>query len=189
VPVTGSGPTVDAATLTAVTGACRDHERLRFDYQSHGGLRSPRVVEPYRLVNWGRRWYLLAWDTARSDWRTFRVDRITLRPPAGPRFTPREPPGDVADYVTRGVASAGWRQRAQVTVHLPAASLLERIPVWVGVVEPVDEDRCVLRTGSGDFETLAAYLGMLGADFTVDEPPELLAHVRALADRYRKATP
>src|SRR5437764_176397 len=86
----------------------RDVGRLRFDYRSHDGTSAVRSAEPHRLVSWGRRWYLVAWDTERGDWRTFRVDRIAPRTPAGPRFTPRELPGggDVAAYVARGVSAA-----------------------------------------------------------------------------------
>src|SRR6266545_2546717 len=86
VPVPGDGATVDAEVLTAIAGACRDHQRLRFDYRDHGGSASVRTVEPHRLVCWGRRWYLLAWDTDRNDWRTFRVDRLQPRTPTGYRL-------------------------------------------------------------------------------------------------------
>src|SRR5215217_6068452 len=90
IPVPGDGPTVDAEVLTAIAGACRDHQRLRFDYLDHSGAASVRTVEPHRLVCWGRRWYLLAWDTDRQEWRSFRVDRLQPRTPTGPRFTPRD---------------------------------------------------------------------------------------------------
>src|SRR4051812_8446654 len=86
------GPVVEAAVLTAVSAAIRFAETLRFDYVSHDGTSSRRAVEPHRLVSWGRRWYLVGWDTVRTDWRTFRADRLTLRTPNGPRFTDREPP-------------------------------------------------------------------------------------------------
>ncbi|GGL29835.1 hypothetical protein GCM10014719_34040 [Planomonospora parontospora subsp. antibiotica] len=106
VSVAGRGPTVDAATLTAVAAAIRDHERLRFDYRDHGGATGPRTAEPHRLVYTGRRWYLLAWDTGRADWRTFRADRMTLRTPNGPRFTPRTPPDDAARPFDRPAGGA-----------------------------------------------------------------------------------
>jgi predicted DNA-binding transcriptional regulator YafY len=186
-PISGSGPTVDAAVLTAVTASCRDHERLRFDYRGHDGTASLRVVEAYRLVNWGRRWYLVAWDTGREDWRTFRADRIAPRTPAGPRFTPRDLPDDAAAHVMRGVSAAAWRHRAQVTVHTSAETIAERINPAVGTVEAIDEHTCVLHTGADTLETIAAHLGLLGADFTVTHPPELRMHLRRLSDRYRRA--
>lgn len=92
VSAVGLGPTVDAQTLATVAGACRDREQLRFDYEARTGETSVRRVEPHRLVYTGRRWYLLAWDTGRQDWRTFRTDRIQPRLPTGPRFAAREPP-------------------------------------------------------------------------------------------------
>lgn len=188
VPPDRPGPTVDASLLTALSAACRDHERLRFDYRLHDGSESRRHAEPHRLVNWGRRWYLVAFDVDRDDWRTFRVDRIALRTPNGPRFTPRPlPEDDIAAYVSRRVSSAAWRFQARVTVHAPAATVIERISPAVGVVEPVDEHTCVLSTGADSVETVAVHLGLLDQDFTVTEPPELVAHIQTLADRYVRA--
>ena len=173
----------------ALAGACRDHARLRFDYRSHDGTATLRSVEPHRLVTWGRKWYLVAWDTDRHDWRTFRVDRIEPRTPTGPRFVPRELPdgGDVAAFVARGVSAAGFRVRARVTVHAPAAVVAARINPAVGVVEAIDDETCVLATGADRVEVVAVYLGLLDADFEVTEPPELVAKVRELSERYRRA--
>ena len=104
-PMPSPGPQVDPDVLTVIASACRDHERLRFDYRTHSGAASQRSVEPYRLINDRRRWYLVAWDVDRDAWRTFRVDRIDPRTPTGPRFTPRALPPDheVAAQVARGV--------------------------------------------------------------------------------------
>jgi predicted DNA-binding transcriptional regulator YafY len=189
IPPDTPAPAIDPTVLTALAGACRDHERLRFDYRSHDGTSTIRSVEPHRLVCWGRKWYLVAWDTERGDWRTFRVDRIQPRTPTGPRFTPRELPdgGDVAAYVARGVSSAGFRFQARVTVHAPAAVVTARIHPAVGVVEAVDEHTCVLATGADSVDTVAVYLSLLDTDFEVSEPPELVTRLRVLADRYRRA--
>lgn len=188
VPFAASGPRVDASTLSTIVAACRDHERLRFDYQAHQGDPSRRDVEPYRLVNWGRRWYLVAWDTDRRDWRTFRVDRIGLRTPSGPRFAPRElPTEDLADYVSKGVSTATWRYRARIIVHAPAEYVAERVPAAAGTVEALGDDRCVFETGSDNPETLALWLGMLGVDFTITDSPEIAGHLRTLSERYLRA--
>jgi predicted DNA-binding transcriptional regulator YafY len=190
VPADRPGPTVDPAVLTALAAACRDAERLRFDYRGHDGSASVRAVEPHCLVSWGRRWYLVAWDVDRHDWRTFRVDRIAPRTPTGPRFPPREgPEGGAAAHVARGVSSAAWRYRARVLVHAPAEVVTERINPAVGVVEAVDEHTCVLNTGADSLHTLTVYLGMLDLDFKVTEPAELVTHLRALTARYARATP
>ncbi|MFJ5076291.1 helix-turn-helix transcriptional regulator [Streptomyces sp. NPDC088553] len=190
VPADRPAPTVSAEVLTTLVSACRDRERLRFDYLDHGGSSTRRVVEPYRAVNWGRRWYLVAWDVEREDWRTFRIDRIQPRTPTGPRFAPREPPGgDVAAYVSRRVSGAAWRHHARVTVHAPAAAVIERINPAVGTVEAVDSDTCVLTTGADTVQTLAVHLGMLDFDFDVTEPEELVTHLRRLGSRYARSTP
>jgi predicted DNA-binding transcriptional regulator YafY len=183
------GPTVDADTLTAIANACRDHERLRFDYRTHGGSAAVRLTEPHRLVNAGRRWYLLAWDVDRRDWRTYRVDRIRLLPPAGPRFPPREmPEAEVARRLAAGLATATWRYRARVTVDAPAARAAARRPAGIAV-EPVDAATCVIDVGSDDPRMLALHLGMVDADFRVDPvaAPELAAALAQLAARYSRA--
>lgn len=188
VPVGRAGPTVDADVLTAVAAAVRDHEGLRFDYTGHDGTASLRRVEPHRLVHTRGRWYLVAWDTDRRDWRTFRADRIRPRTPGGPRFTPRKDPGgDVIAYVEKGLGSALWRLRARVTVYAPASMVAARLPPAV-VVEPIG-DTCIVNVGADTVEMLAHYIGLLDADFQVTEPPELVEHIRKLTDRYRRATP
>ncbi|MFD5090490.1 helix-turn-helix transcriptional regulator [Amycolatopsis thailandensis] len=188
VPRDDPGPRVDAKTLTVLTACCRDHEVLRFGYRSHDGSESVRKVEPYRLVNWGRRWYLVAWDLDRGDWRTYRVDRLNPRVPIGPRFTPRDLPEDVTDRVRRGVSAAAWRYRADVVVHASAEEVSARINPAVGTVEAVDASTCVLHTGADSIETLAVHLGLLGHPFRATEPPQLVDYLRELADRYRDAT-
>jgi predicted DNA-binding transcriptional regulator YafY len=189
VPPDRPGPTVDPAVLTLLAAACRDAERVRFDYRGHDGSATIRSVEPHRLVSWGRRWYLVAWDVDRQDWRTFRVDRITPRTPTGPRFAAREgPPGGAAAHVARGVSAAAWRHWARVLVHAPAEVVSERINPAVGVVEAVDADTCVLSTGADSLTTLAVHLGMLDVDFEVTSPPELVSYLRLLSERYARAT-
>lgn len=181
------GPSVDTRVLTTIAAACRDNERLRFDYRSHDGTDSARDTEPHRVVHDGRRWYLVAWDRERADWRTFRVDRMSLRAPVGPRFVPRPPPdGDVVAHLSRGVERATWNFRATLRVHAPAADVARRVPAAVAI-EAIDEQTCVARVGSDSPEMLAPYLGMLGADFEVLEPPALRRHLRALGERYLRA--
>ena len=182
------GPTVDPHLLSVIAGACRDNEVLRIDYRKYDGSETSRSVEPYRLVHLGRRWYLVAWDRDRHAWRTFRVDRLTTRHPNGPRFTPRDPPAeDIASYVARNVRSAPLRFEARVTVHAPAAVIAERVPREV-VIEPVNDTTCVVQARSNSVEMLALYLGLLDADFTVTEPPELVERLAMLAARFRAAS-
>src|SRR4051812_4389528 len=110
------GPTVDPQQLTTIAAACRDAERLRFEYSSRAGTRTRRDVEPHALVNRGRRWYLVAWDRGRGEWRTFRVDRLERPAPAGVRFAPRTlPAADPAAFVEASIAGAFTRFEARVT--------------------------------------------------------------------------
>ncbi|WP_439658040.1 helix-turn-helix transcriptional regulator [Lentzea sp. HUAS TT2] len=186
VPRDSPAPALDPELLSTLAAACRDSDTLRFDYQAHDGASTRRRVEPHRLVNWGRRWYLVAWDADKSDWRSFRVDRITPpQPPFGPRFTARD--FDATTYVASRVTQAAWRFQARVLVRASADAVAARIHAAIGTVEAVDAQSCVLVTGSDSVETLAVWIGMLGYDFEVTSPPELVAHVRSLAARYARA--
>jgi predicted DNA-binding transcriptional regulator YafY len=182
VPYPGSGPQVDGATLAAIAAACRDRELIRFGYRDER-----REAEPLGLVHTGRRWYLVAWDRARTDWRTFRVDRISAVSAAG-RFVPRTPPAsDLAAYVARGVSAVRDRYQARVVLHAPLAQVAPRVPRNVGTLEEIDAGSCLLRTGSDWLGGLAVYVAEIGVDFTVLDPPEFAARVRTLADRFARA--
>jgi predicted DNA-binding transcriptional regulator YafY len=184
-----SPPRVDPEVLMAIAAACRDHERLRFDYETHRGTPSRRLVEPHRLVGSGRQYYLLAHDVDKDDWRTFRVDRMRLRLPAGPRFAPRElSDAEVDARVSAGIATAMWAYRASVVVQAPAGQLSHRLPRSVPV-QVVDQATCRVSVGSDTPGQLAMYLAMLDADFTVDadDSPELAEALRALSDRLARA--
>ena len=136
----------------------------------------------------GRRWYLLAWDPARDDWRTFRADRIASPMITGPRFAPRDPPGgDAAAYVSRSVSSAPYRYQARIRLHLPASAAAERIPPTVGHLQADGDRACILHTGAESPDVLAIYVAILGAEFEILAPPELAAHIAALADRLTRA--
>jgi predicted DNA-binding transcriptional regulator YafY len=188
VSLPGSPPTAEADVLATIAAACRDHERLRFRYRTHDGTTSTRRVEPYRLVNLGRRWYLVAWDADRDDWRTFRVDRIDPRLSTDRRFTPRKlPEGDIGAYVAAAVAAARDRYQAEVILHAPLAEVAKRIHPSYGALEPIDEHSCLLRTGAHWLGGLAVWVATIGVDFEIREPPELLEHVRGLSERFRRA--
>jgi predicted DNA-binding transcriptional regulator YafY len=188
VPLGTRGPTVDAERLSALAGACRDLEGIRFLYHDRTGAPSGRTVEPHRLVHTGYRWYLVAWDLARKDWRTFRVDRIAGKLKTSTRFTPRKPPGgDFAAFVSKSLASVPYPIRARMTLHAPVEAIAKRLPPSAGTLEAIDERACMLHTGSHSMEGLAIHLMLLGVDFQVHEPPELIEHLRRVAERLRSA--
>jgi predicted DNA-binding transcriptional regulator YafY len=180
--------TVDASVLTELANACRDNERLRFAYLDHGGSATRRTVEPHRLVCTERRWYLVAWDLDRADWRTFRADRITPRPPHGPRFAPRTPPAeDLAAYVSQGVSTHAYAAQAVIRLHTSAEEAARIIGPSDGALEAVDEQRCLLRTGAASLDVLVIHVMLMGVDFEVIEPVELTEHIRTVRDRLSRA--
>jgi predicted DNA-binding transcriptional regulator YafY len=182
-----SGPMVDPEALTTIASACRDRERLRFAYRSREAEESRRHVEPHGLVNLGRRWYLVAWDCDREGWRTFRVDRLERASPAGARFVPRTLPGkDPAAFVAARLRDAPSRYEARVTVHAPAAELQSRRYLW-GTVQARGENTCEYSTSDDSLDWLAMRIGMLGVDFEVHEPPELVERFAQLAARFGQA--
>lgn len=179
---------LDAAVLTELANACRDSERLRFAYEDHNGAASRRTVEPHRLVCSERRWYLVAWDLDREDWRTFRADRIVPAPPHGPRFTPRTPPAqDLARYVAQGISTRAYTTRAVIRLHAPYERAAELISPADGVLEPLDEGRCLLRTGATDLDVMVVHVLLMGVDFDVVEPVELQDHIATVRDRLSRA--
>ncbi|WP_439902000.1 helix-turn-helix transcriptional regulator [Microbacterium azadirachtae] len=176
-------PEVDAAVLGAVAAAIRDAEWLRFDYQAE-----PVLVEPYRLLSWQRRWHLVARDPVSAAWGTYRVDWMSLRMPTRRRFDPQPlEGGDYTAFAMRTIAASGWAVHARLRIDAPAQTVLDRINPTVGVVEPVDAEHCVLVTGADSLDTVAAYIGMLMMDFTVESPPELIPRLRVLSERYARA--
>ncbi|TCO48533.1 putative DNA-binding transcriptional regulator YafY [Kribbella antiqua] len=187
IAVTPSGAAVvQPDVLLAVAAACRDHHGLRFDYRSHDGTTGVRTTEPHRLVHTGRRWYLVAWDLERSDWRTFRLDRLEPRIPTGPRFTPRDIPD--LDVTTRGLASGAYRHQARFLIHAPADQLTDRLAPSVATVTPISATTTQVEAGSNSLDELALYIGLLGHPFEVQSPPELIDHIRTLTSRLTAAT-
>ncbi|QIB46644.1 helix-turn-helix transcriptional regulator [Streptomyces aureoverticillatus] len=179
---------VDPSVLTELAAVCRDSERLRFDYRDHGGSESRRVVEPHRLVCTERRWYLVAWDLDRADWRTFRVDRVTPRPPHGPRCEPRTPPAeDLAAFVSRGVSTRAYAERATVRLHVPLEEAAQRVTPTDGTLEAETDGTCLLRTGAGSLDFMVFHLMFLGLEFEVLDAEGLDEHMRAIRDRLSRA--
>jgi predicted DNA-binding transcriptional regulator YafY len=182
-----ASPRVDSAVLLALSAAVHAREVLRFGYPPDPDG-PPRRVEPHHLVTWGGRWYLVAWDLDRADWRTFRADRIVPRTPTGPRFAPRElPGGDVATFVAHRFRGhqGDWPCLGEVILDLPADDVSPY--VHDGVVEEVGADRCRLVAGSWSWPALAAAIGRFDTAVEVIGPPELRAAFARLAHRYAAA--
>ncbi|MFJ8979711.1 helix-turn-helix transcriptional regulator [Streptomyces sp. NPDC102282] len=192
VPLTrGDGSTIDPHTLTAIASAVTGRERLRFAYRSGDGTASRRQAEPYRLVSTGSRWYLVAYDLEREDWRTFRVDRVSEPFATGSRFTPRELPtdsGDAAEFLAASMSRTQPELHLDVTFRAPAAFVTARLPATLGAVEPTGEGSCRLCTVSGDsLEWVALRLALVDCEFEVHGPAHLVDHLRGLGARLTRA--
>ncbi len=171
-----------------LAAAVRDHERVRFAYTARDAADSRRDVEPHSLVNAGRRWYLVAWDRDRSDWRTFRVDRIANPQSSGVRFTPRElPTPDAAAFVQRSLRSYPLRHEARLTIQAPAEEIATRR--WLGGdVTELEAGGCELRISDDNLDWLAMRIAMIPWPYTVHEPPELVERLRTVAQGITQAT-
>ncbi|TPQ16370.1 helix-turn-helix transcriptional regulator [Streptomyces sporangiiformans] len=185
----GDGASIAPETLTVMASTIAGRERLRFAYRSGDGTPSKRLTEPYRLVSTGRRWYLVAYDLDREDWRTFRVDRVADPFATGARFAPREvPSGSAAEYLRQSMYRRQETYEFEATFAAPAEFIAARLPQWLGVPEPIDDHSCRLRASVGDaVEWLALRLAMVDCEFTVHEPAELIACVRDLGGRLTRA--
>lgn len=189
VPAMRSGePTVEVAILTTVAQACRDHERLRFYYTARSGDLTDRRVEPHRLVSLGTRWYLVAYDLDRQDWRTFRLDRITEPKGAALRFRPRDLPGeDAAAFVTQAIDRIPAAYEIEVLVDAPPERIREAVGRW-GEIDPAAEGRSLLRMSVDSLDWPAFALGTIGARFEVVRPPELVDLLREWGQRFLRST-
>ena len=178
---------VDPGILTTVALACRDSERLRFSYTAADGQRTGRHAEPHRMVLLGRRWYLVAYDLTRHDWRSFRVDRLTAPRGTGIPFRPRAlPAADAAAFVRAGVTSVMPTYDVEAVVEAPAQDVRQRIGQWC-TVEDAGATRCRVRMTVDSLDWPAAALGMAGAEFRVISPPELLDRVHDWGRRFSQA--
>ncbi|WP_406008410.1 transcriptional regulator [Streptomyces sp. NBC_00637] len=193
----GDGASIAPETLTVIASTVAGQERLRFAYRAKDGTESRRLTEPYRLVSTGRRWYLVAYDLDREDWRTFRVDRVEDPFATGARFTPRElPTGSAAEYLRRSIHRRpdAYDYELDVTFEAPTEFVTTRLPTWLGtpVANPTagtdGEAGCRLRGTTGNpVEWVAMRLATLGCEFSVQGPPELIACVTELGGRLSRA--
>jgi predicted DNA-binding transcriptional regulator YafY len=179
-------PPVDV--LARIASACRDNMRVKLSYKDRDGKSSSRILEPLRLAHTGSRWYLVAWDTQRDDWRTFRVDRVERVISAGPQFVPRKFPEDIATYVQRSIRHVSYRYRIRLRLQGTVEALQKQVPRWCGVLEAEEGGTCcTLSTGAESIEMLAAILVMTTADFEIVDAPELVPDLRRIVERLTRA--
>lgn len=178
---------VDPQVLVVFAQACRDHERVGFDYRDARGNTSSRRVEPAKLVNVGHRYYLVAYDLDRADWRSFRVDRAENAEPRALRFAPREiPGGDAAQFVRAGLRGAG-NLRVSALVHASAEEVESRVGRWFEI-QPMDENSCMVRTEDSDLRWVAFGLALCEAKVSEVQPAELLELMADWSLRFRAAS-
>lgn len=186
--LTWDRPTVDPEQLSALAAAVNNREQLRFTYRRRDGVDSERLVEPYKLVSAGRRWYLVGYDNDRDDWRIFRVDRITDLRPTRIRVAARQlPASDAASFMTEKLLELTPVYRAVVTLHAPIERMVGPLGGAGVDLEPIDATSCRLRSNADTLEWLAWRLLTLGCDMEVHEPPELIAHLRQIGTRATRA--
>ncbi|MEY2476828.1 MAG: hypothetical protein QOG87_2143 [Actinomycetota bacterium] len=182
---TPSETTVDPDVLLTLAQGCRRTERVTFRYRDGSGRASERRVEPYGLVNADRRWYLVAFDLDRDDWRNFRIDRVRGSRLTGHRFTRTEEP-DTAAMVLEGITVAAYAFHAEVLLRTTLKNAARDVPVTVGSLQQV-RGGTVLRLGADDLGWIARFLSGLPFEFEVRDPPELRAAVRAHARHLQAA--
>ena len=188
-PTPGQGleTSVDPQALTSIAQACRDSERLQFDYTAANGAQQRRHVEPHRMVSLGRRWYLVAYDLERHDWRTFRLDRLAGLERTGARFAPRTlPASDAAAFVRQGLAQVPSAYTVEALIRAPADSVRDRVGRWASV-EDAGDGTCLMRMHTDSFDWPAMVLGNLGAEFSVIGPPEMHDYLTEWTARFARS--
>jgi predicted DNA-binding transcriptional regulator YafY len=177
---------VEPEVLMTLARACRDREHVDADYTDRSGHLSQRRLEPYQLVTTGRRWYLLAYDRDKDDWRSLRLDRMSGVRARGTTFTRREAP-DAAAYVSRAITSSPYRYVARVRYHCPQEVVAQHFSPAAVTIEADSPQSCIVTAGADDPEVLVLYLAMVGRDFVVLEPPEVIAATATVAARLSRA--
>jgi predicted DNA-binding transcriptional regulator YafY len=185
----GQAAAINPDILATAALACRDSERIRFAYGAASGERTERHVEPHRLVALDRRWYLVAYDLSRSDWRSFRLDRVLGVPQqTGARFRARALPADnAAEFVRRNVTAAPGAWRVEAVVEAPAAAVRERLGRWATVTESGPARCTVTIANPENLDWAVIALGVTGADFQVLSPPELAERIADWGARFTRA--
>jgi predicted DNA-binding transcriptional regulator YafY len=144
-------------------------------------------VDPHRLVLLGRRWYVVAYDLDRFDWRTFRLDRVAAPRATGARAPLRELPAeDAAAFVRSGIEHLSSRYEVVVHIDAPAAVVRARIGPS-GTLEDLDHGRCLLRMTADSLDWPTLVLSNADAEFEVVSPAALVDHLRAWAGRAERA--
>ena len=182
----GNSGVVDPNTLSSLASACRAQEEVRFDYRRRDGDHDQRLVEPHQLLSAGRLWYLIAWDLRRSDWRTFRLDRLGEVRHAGKRFIPREiPGGDAAAYLTESITSLPREVEALVLVDAPHAALATLLTRIDHVLVASEENTCTIRFRSDRLDSLVMDVARVGLHtaVTVLEPDDIRELLDQLGQR------
>jgi predicted DNA-binding transcriptional regulator YafY len=187
------GPRIDADMLATLAAACRDGTRLRFMYVARDERTSQRHTEPSAVVHSGYRWYLVAFDLDRDDWRTFRIDRIKGRVRLGERGRRRTVPGgDPAAYVSRqlraGYGDEPDAEPGTIRVHAPVERIVKRVPSRYAAVEQEGKERCIVTTRGPWSRQFLVWMALLDEPLEVIGPPELLAAAQALAGRLAEAS-
>jgi predicted DNA-binding transcriptional regulator YafY len=185
-PSNYSDSPVEPEVLMTLARACRDHEHVTAGYVSRAGDATERRLEPYQLVTTGRRWYLLAYDRDRQDWRSLRLDRMADVRALGSTFTPRQAP-DAATYVRRSISASPYRYVARVRYQAPERVVAQHFSAASVTIEADGPDACIVTAGADDPERMVFYLALPGCEFEVLEPPEVVRAVGSLAERLRRA--
>jgi predicted DNA-binding transcriptional regulator YafY len=180
-----SAPAVDV--LTRIAAACRDNLKLKLSYQDRAGKPTMRNLEPMRLAHTGRRWYLVAWDLDREDWRTFRVDRVQQVAAVGSQFAPRKFPGDIVAYVSQSIRYSAYTHRVRVKLKGAYDVLTKQVSPWCGKPEKLDDGHCTLDMGADSLEMLVTLMVMTGMEFEMLDSHELKPEMQRVVQRLTKA--
>jgi len=188
-PLVRPGPRVNSTLLATLASAVGEHRVISFNYGNKRGESSDRTVDPVGIVHTGQRWYLVAWDHNRQDWRTFRADRIVGNVELGPRYAPRPLPdeGDLRAYVARSVNVEPFGTEARVIVHAALGRVATLVGPHAATLQAVGPERCRMILRAASLNSAAAWLLHLDLDFEVEGPPELRDHIHLIQERLRRA--
>lgn len=151
---------------------------------------APRRVEPHAVIAVGGRWYLVAWNLDRAEWRLYRLDRIAPRTPLGAKFETRGiPTGNASTYLAARFKGSNdsneWPCLGEVLLRVPAREAAQWLPD--AMVAPADDASCRVTLGSWSWASILSSIARFDADFEVVGPPQLLEASEKLSQRFANA--
>lgn len=169
----------NAALLIGFSEAIQQRQRVLIEYRSLDDISTDRTIEPYGLLGWRGRWYLVAFCCLRQDFRLFRIDRIQKMTLSVEVFV-RTEAFDSHAYAIEQLTMSEDRWHIRVEFQASLYITQQSIPNSLGTLSP-GPNGTILQFNSSSLSFAARYLVWVNLPFTILQPPELRDAFKDLA--------